>query len=186
MPTSAPHGKIWTGQTIEKIKKIVKIRRVLDIGVGNGNYLEFFKKFMPDSYWIGIEVWKPYITQYQLESKYDLIINDDARIINLAISTDIVFAGDVLEHMTKDEAMSLTEKILRNNKCLIVSIPIVYMPQDEYEGNPYEIHVKPDWSDWEFHQTFGQYIVDHVTDDILGVYLMSIDAEFIEKYRSLA
>lgn len=185
MPASSNCGKQWTGQTIDKIQKQISITRILDIGVGIGTYYNLFKDRLPNAHWTGIEVWQPYIDQYDLKNKYHDILACDARTLDYAVlpGMDMVFAGDVLEHMTKIQAQELAHQILSHHRCLLVSIPIVYMPQDAYEGNPYEIHVKPDWTNQEFVDTFGTHIVDHVNDDYIGVYLLSYDTDFKNNYK---
>jgi hypothetical protein len=60
--------------------------------------------------------------------------------------------------MTKEEAIKLVENVLTNCQTLIISIPIVHMPQDEVNGNPFEVHVKDDWSHDEVMSTWAPYI----------------------------
>ena len=139
------------------------IKRVLDIGAGSGTYIKLIKEefnLCKDSVWVGIEAWLPYIDKFKLNSMYDTIINQDARTLNWEAlgKFDVTIAGDVLEHMTKNDAIVLVDNILKNSKFLIISIPIIYMPQDEIEGNPFEIHVKPDWSHEEVLETWGTKI----------------------------
>ena len=69
-------------------------------------------------------------------------------------NVDICFAGDVIEHMKKEEALAMTNKLLDISDNLYLSIPIIYMPQGADEGHPYEVHVKPDWSHEEVMESF--------------------------------
>lgn len=185
MPSSSRRGKKWISNVVNKINAIKPIKNVLDIGVGRGTYSNLFKNQLPNSTWVGIEVWKEYIDKYELNEKYDVLINDDARHIKYDDLTtgDLAFAGDVLEHMTKQEAVELTDNILSKHSCLIVSIPIIFYPQGAAEGNPYEVHVKPDWSDEEFLETFDKLMVDHAVDHEIGVYLLSKNQDLIENYK---
>jgi phospholipid N-methyltransferase len=139
------------------------IDRVIDIGAGSGTYVKLVKQefnICKDSLWTAIEAWEPYISEFKLNSLYDQVINVDARTLNWDElgKFSVAIAGDVLEHMTKQEAIQLVEKILENCKVLIISIPIIYMPQDEINGNPFEIHVKPDWSHDEVLETWKDKI----------------------------
>ena len=156
MPVSSSLGKKEILEWIENEKQ--NIHRILDIGVGAGTYSTLLTKSNLRSNFelIGIEVCEPYITQFNLNSLYDKIYNQDARIIdwNILGKFDVIFAGDVLEHMTKLEAENLVTKTLEHATTTIISIPITYMPQDEYEGNPYEKHIKPDWSHEEVMNTW--------------------------------
>ena len=157
MSTSAPEGK---DITVEWVKGFGDINRVLDIGTGEGTYFVLLgrpDKVLNHAHWTGIEVWQPNIERFGLRNLYHQLIEDDARTVdydNLG-PFDLVIAGDVLEHMTKEEAITLVDNVMRNSKRLIISIPIVHYPQDEAGGNPYQRHVKDDWSDEEMTATFN-------------------------------
>ena len=141
------------------------IRTIVDIGAGSGTYIRLIKEEAQccvNAMWIGVEIWKPYIEEFKLESRYTRILNQDIRTVDWAtLNPDVVIAGDVLEHMTKDDAVALVDRILTVAKTLIVSIPIRYMPQDEHAyENPHEAHIKDDWSHNEVMATWGHYIFD--------------------------
>lgn len=158
---SLRNGKPETAEWFQEHKDSIK--RVLDIGCGSGTYPRLIKQefnLCNNAEWVGVEAWAPYITEFNLESLYDRVINCDARKLdwNTIGKFDAAIASDVLEHMTKQEAVELVDQILDNCKTLIISIPIRYMPQDDIDGNPYEIHVKPDWSHDEVIDTWGTYI----------------------------
>lgn len=164
MPFSSKTGKheigTWFAQNADSVN------RILDVGAGSGTYPKLIKtdfNCCTSASWVGVEAWEPYISQYKLPELYDNIIHSDIRVIDWgAIGTfDVAIAGDILEHMTKEEAIKLVDDLLRISTILIISIPIVYMPQDAYKGNPYEIHVKPDWSHEEVMETWGANIVNH-------------------------
>ena len=177
MPGSSREGK---EEIKEWILNLPKVNRVLDLAVGKGNYKKFFTKryqILNNAEWIGIEIWEPYIEQFKLRSRYTQIVQEDIRKVdyqNLG-KFDIVFAGDVLEHMTKEEAIEVVEKVLEVNPILFISIPIVHYPQGAYGGNPYEIHVKDDWSHEEILETFPQIIASQPGKEI-GVYMLKGNA----------
>lgn len=180
MPASSTEGKKWI---VEKVSQLVNEKRVrasniLDVGVGNGTYIRLFSEesnILSNCNWIGIEVWEPYIDKYFLRQRYDHIINADVRNLD-AWATDftsysIAFLGDVLEHMTKDEAKKVVEKVLAISEYVFISIPIVHYPQDAIEGNPYERHVKDDWSHEEVMETFS-HITHACREGQIGVYML--------------
>lgn len=141
------------------------INTVVDIGAGSGTYIKLVKEdanCCTNAKWIGIEIWKKYIEEFDLENRYDQIVNTDVRTVNwLDLGPDVVIAGDVLEHMTKQDAVALVDRILSVAKTLIISIPIRYMPQDEHAyENPHEAHIKDDWTHDEVMATWGHYIFD--------------------------
>ena len=148
--------------------------RVLDIGVGEGTYSNYLRSEI-NAEWVGIEAWKPYVKQFDLKSKYDTLLVEDAREVDYDSlgSFDVCFAGDVLEHMSKEDAIDLVEKLLGCSEVVIASIPIVNFSQDAVNGNPYEVHVKWDWSDPEFKRTWGHYIFKEDVRRIIGVYYLS-------------
>jgi predicted TPR repeat methyltransferase len=171
MGFSAPQGKKEIHEWI--IQSVNDIENILDIGPGNGTYfnlLSNLKKFN----WEGVEAWKPYIEKFELEKKYNKIYQGDIRNFDWTNKHyDLVIAGDVLEHMTKEEAIEVVKKCLDHSKMLIISIPVVYMPQGELEDNPFEVHVKPDWSDDEVKDTWHEYIKKAHRVKMIGVYLLS-------------
>lgn len=157
------------------------VNRILDIGSGSGTYIKLIKEIAgvcTTAKWIGVEAWSDYITKFDLENRYDQIVNQDARTLNWSTlgKFDVTIAGDVLEHMTKAEAEVLVEQILDHSRWLIISIPIVHMPQDAVGGNPYEEHVKDDWSHNEIISTWPGYIKQHYRKgkkSKIGVYWLS-------------
>ena len=141
------------------------ITTVVDIGPGSGTYIKLIKEeagCCTNATWIGVEIWKPYIEEFQLESRYTRVLNQDVRTVDWTeLNPSVVIAGDVLEHMTKTDAVALVDRILSVADTLIVSIPIRHMPQDEHAyDNPHEAHIKDDWSHDEVMDTWGHYIFD--------------------------
>jgi len=173
MARSSKNGKIWTKDRISKL--ISAPANILDIGCGQGTYKNLFLDVdnISQCNWVAVEVWDPYIKKYSLHEKYNKVINEDARMLdwgNIGV-WDLVFMGDVLEHMTKEEAQELVNNALTYSKWILISIPIVYLPQGADHGNQYEIHVKPDWSDEEVRSSFPN-IIEHHVEGIIGVYLL--------------
>jgi SAM-dependent methyltransferase len=160
MGTSLSSGKAQILDWFQKNQTI--IRTVVDIGAGSGTYIKLVKEdanCCADAKWIGIEAWQPYIDQFNLTKRYDQVINQDVRQVDwLTLTPTVVIAGDVLEHMSKHDAVELVKKILNPGVTLIISIPIRHMPQDAINGNPYEVHVKDDWTHQEVMSTWQPYI----------------------------
>jgi SAM-dependent methyltransferase len=176
MPSSNKEGKAVIREWVTEVGPYVKT--VLDLGVGNGTYHRLYTRkssALREAHWTGIEVWEPYIHEFDLLTRYNKIINEDIRTVdfNTLGKIDLVFAGDVLEHITKEEAIKVVDDLLKVAKRIIVSIPIVHFPQGEEEGNPYEAHVKDDWSDAEMFETFPQ-IKRSWTGNTIGVYLLEL------------
>ena len=56
---------------------------------------------------------------------------------------DFFILGDILEHLTLQEAQYLLLFLKQNKKQYLVAVPYV-MEQGEHEGNVYETHLQPD------------------------------------------
>jgi len=166
MPYSSESGKAYIRNIIGRIKH----DRMLDIGCGSGTYAKMF----PEAQWVGVEAWEPYINEFGLNNFYNQIVLGDARSVTFAHlgRFDVAMLGDVLEHMEKEEAVELFNRVRAIADTVIVSIPIGHYPQDAYNGNPHEKHVTDNWSDQEFRETFGKPTVGYVENEI-GVYCWS-------------
>ena len=174
MSVSSKEGKAWSMKWIKENKH--KIKRVLDVGAGAGLYPKYIKhkhKMLTDAEWIGVEIWEPFIEKYNLNNLYNKVINTDIREFNFEEhgEFDLCIFGDVLEHMTKTECIRVVTKALDHCKRILISIPIVHYPQGMSEENPYEAHIKDDWSDQEVKETFSN-ILDSAQDKIIGVYIL--------------
>jgi glycosyltransferase involved in cell wall biosynthesis len=141
---------------------------MLDIGCGSGTYAKMF----PDADWTGVEIWEPYVEKYGLTNLYGNLYVEDARTWEPVAHYDVAFAGDILEHMTVDEAKSLLARLKSCADTVVVSIPIGHYPQGEYEGNPHEAHITDNWTDEEVRRVFGEPSWAHVDGEI-GVYIWS-------------
>jgi hypothetical protein len=144
MPMSSAEGKGWTRTRVHELAGRHGPLVVLDIGPGVGTYA----KLLAGPHvrrMIGLEVWEPYLTTYSLDRFYDELIVGDVRTTALP-DVDVVILGDVLEHMSRDDAVAVWERAAAAaRQAVYLSVPIVHYPQDEIEGNPYEVHVEQDW-----------------------------------------
>lgn len=170
MPKSSREGK----DIIIEWAKLCPANTILDIGAGSGTYRKLFLKnnLFVNTQWIAVEAWSPYIDEFNLNALYNKVINDDVRNVNIDNlgPIDITFMGDVLEHITKEESIKLVDSVMKISKHAVISIPIIDWPQNERHGNPFEKHVKDDWSDEEVMATFSKYIKKSVAGNRIGVY----------------
>ena len=113
---------------------------ILDIGAGCGTYGTLLKGFF--EYIDGVEVYEPYIKQFELDKIYNNVFCMDALDVNV-LPYDYIIMGDIIEHMTYFEAKSLTNMIHNHDKKMMVAIPYM-MPQGAVGGNDYEIHKQDD------------------------------------------
>ena len=142
----------------------------LDVGAGAGSWHEAVKPWFLQSKWIALEAWEPYITRFCLPERYSLVIPGDVRKISIP-QVDVVIMGDVLEHMSKEDAVKVWEKAVDAAwQLVILSIPVVHYPQGHVHDNPYQEHVKDDWSHEEVMDTFSG-IKRHVIGSTVGTYV---------------
>jgi hypothetical protein len=175
MPYSDPANKDWT---IEKIKEL-KPKRVLDVGAGAGTYGSLIKDALPGVIVDAIEVWEPYIIDFNLRDRYDNVFLVDAR-EHEDFNYDLVIFGDILEHMTEAEAVRVWEKALSQAGTCIVSIPIIHYHQGEEFGNPYEVHVEEDWDAERVLARFRN-IFEYKNFDVTGVFFAAGDYKVPKK-----
>lgn len=172
MPRSSTRGKDTILKWFQEHPN--KIQKIIDVGCGEGTYPNLFKirnDILKDAVWWGIEAWEPYIVEYELDSKYSKIFHQDARFFDWSsvAGFDLAIFGDILEHMNKEEAQKIVDLALQNVKNVLISIPIKHMPQGAVHGNPFEIHVKDNWSHSEVLDSFP-YIIKSQAVKNIGVY----------------
>jgi hypothetical protein len=116
---------------------------VLDVGCGHGFYYKLLNHHFEKI--DAVEVWDPYIQEYDLRSMYDNVYNTN--ILDFEFDYyDIIIMGDILEHIDLENAKNLLNKLI--NKCREIIVVVPYnLPQDEVFGNKYEIHLQPNLSD---------------------------------------
>lgn len=141
---------------VEYVAKLLRDKNpqtVLDIGAGAGKYGHLVRAVLPSARVDAVEVWQPYITEYKLKYLYNRIYKADVRFFDY-FHYDMVILGDVLEHMTKEEAQAIWSNIKGKAKYAIFSIPISDCPQGHVHGNPHEEHIKDDWTHEEVMDSF--------------------------------
>jgi predicted TPR repeat methyltransferase len=158
MGTSSKQGKLETLNWVDENKN--KIDSILDIGAGSGTYYKLLSP-IKDFKWHAIEAWENYITEFNLRDMYDVVHQIDARTYQWTEKYNLVIAGDILEHMSKSEAEILVKNILEHTDTLIISIPITHMPQEAINDNPFEYHVKDNWTHDEVIDTWKDVIKEY-------------------------
>lgn len=171
MPISSTQGKSEFIHFIDKIKPA----SLLDIGAGKGIYGTLARIAHEVAVIDAVEAWEPYITEYNLHDIYNNVYNVDVRDVE-DFAYDVVVFGDVLEHMTKEEALAVWDRCSKEATHAIISIPIVHYPQGHLHGNPYEEHVKDDWTALEVINSFHSIYKMEVFD-VVGVFYARFDGD---------
>ena len=196
MPYSSTSGKAFCDRTVRRLvnqlgSQFFTSHRILDVGVGSGTYSDRYSSgLLPREsfHWTGVEIWKPYVEQFKLNKKYDeLVIGDALKYLSceelikddfkMLPGFNLGFVGDIIEHMSLEQALMLMHYALTLCDVVILSVPIVHYPQPAFEGNPYEEHVKDDWSDQEVHRCWPNDIISYGIENEIGVYVMSRSAK---------
>lgn len=119
---------------------------VLDVGCGAHSPIGKIKKTFRSE---GIDLFKQSIAESKREYNHDTYKIGDIRNIGKLYrkkSFDAVIAIDVVEHLSKEDAIRLIqdmEKIAR--KKVIILTPNGFYHQEAYDNNPYQVH-KSGWS----------------------------------------
>lgn len=171
MPFSAREDKPLISILLTRLNRQFGFGRILDVGAGSGTYSRLLRAQLPAE-WTALEIWEPYRERFELDTHYDRVLIADARSWAIDQDYDLVLCGDVLEHMTQAEANELVVRLLDHTQLLLISIPIVPMPQQESEGNPFEKHVKDDWTHRDVLASFPN-ISMAVVGEKIGIYLLS-------------
>ena len=138
MPYSIDDGK-------DEIKAVVNALcgdRVLDLGCGYGIYGRMIDR---ECYKVGVDA-VDYRKRFNLIEVYDKVYVHDIRDIHFLRrlgSFDLTIAGDVLEHMTADDARKVLNTIERMSKAIIVAFPYTW-EQKNWHHNRWEDHVQDD------------------------------------------
>ena len=123
------------------INNVPTSKRILDVGPGVGTYSMLLRDagYRMDA----LEIWAPYVEQFELRKKYDNIYIGD--IVKFDIGDyDFIILGDVLEHIQTQDAQVLIQSIQDSGKECLVAIPYTMEQDGEEYGNIYETHLQAD------------------------------------------
>jgi len=168
MPTSDAEGKDWS---LDWFRYHLP-NTVTDVGPGEGTYAKLFRPVHEGVWWTGIEVHRPYIKKYRLNSTKTRRMYDELHVEDVRESEshlfhrDLVIFGDVLEHVERDDAVALLQRAEAAGAWnILVSVPIVDSPQGEVDGNPHEAHLHQ-WDPDDMDAVMARF--DGATDRMIG------------------
>ena len=111
----------------------------LDVGACDGKWSNLLGDYLLMDC---VEIYAPNIAKHDLVSKYHNIYNADIRSLKYN-DYDLIIFGDVLEHMSIEEAQEVLRYAWDKCKDLIVAVPYMWVNRSHY-GNPYEVHIQDD------------------------------------------
>ena len=116
---------------------------ILDCGFGHGNWAFQIKaKLGYEPYIVGLEIHRPYIEIQSKFGLYDKLV--EASVLDIPFDDgyfDVVLACEIIEHLEQKDGLKMINEIERVSKNLvIITTPLGFMKQEEYDGNKYQIH----------------------------------------------
>jgi len=112
----------------------------LDVGACDGKWSNLLRDWLVMD---AVEIYGPNILKHHLKDKYRRVYNEDIRKLTYGEGYDLIIFGDVLEHMSIEDAQRVLAYAWDRCKDLIVAVPYEWVNRSHY-GNPYEIHVQDD------------------------------------------
>lgn len=138
------------------------IKTVLDVGAGKGTYGTLLGPHVDRI--DAMEVWAPYVEQFDLKSIYHSVVVDDFRnwpdYALTGYKWDLIVFGDVLEHMSAEESQRCWNHAAHMAKYGLISVPIVHYPQGAEFGNPYEVHVQEHLHPEDIRRDYGPFVFE--------------------------
>ncbi|MFP4543515.1 MAG: class I SAM-dependent methyltransferase [Candidatus Kapaibacterium sp.] len=146
------YRKIFPDYYAELRKVTCGCSSILDVGCGSNSPVQALPREIRRE---GVDAFVPSIEKSREKGLHDSYHNIDVMDIgsHFAVkSFDCVLASDLIEHLEKNDGIKLIEmmeKIAR--KKVIIFTPKGFLPQGEYENNPWQLHR----SGWEVDEMRG-------------------------------
>lgn len=122
--------------------------KILDMGPGQGTYYNLLGSVYE---WSGVEIWPAAVKE--LEGKYKYIYEMDIRNFVYTDYYDLVIFGDVLEHMTVEDAQKCIATAKENADSILIAFPYD-TKQGAIYGNDAEIHIQYNSTPEEFDKNY--------------------------------
>lgn len=131
----------FAGTTIQSLIRVnvPTDRKILDVGAGWGKY----RLLLPEYTFDAVEVWAPEAEKNDLASQYDTVYITDIKDFTYPQEYGAIIMGDVLEHLSAENAQRVIDEANRHTTTLVVAVPFM-MDQHAEEDNPYEEHLQND------------------------------------------
>ena len=130
------------------LKRLSKGAKILDVGAGGGTYYNLLGKNFD---WSAVEIWHD--TAIYLSKIYNTVYEGDIINFYYPEEYDLVIFGDVIEHLTVEDAQECIKRAKKNAKAILIALPYNY-PQDELYGNKAERHLQTDMAPEIFNERY--------------------------------
>ena len=144
MPGSDPRCHPTIKELVSKVCEGKEETVIVEVGIGWGNIGRLIREIEANIRLIGFEIFQDYITDEKGQVKiYDsLILGDGRELIKEIHPVDIILLIDVLEHMTREDALEFLDNCYKKCGRIILSLPCNKpYPQGVVFGNKYEEHL---------------------------------------------
>lgn len=155
MAFSSSEGKEFFRDWVNHVAKPLQFKKFFDVGCGAGWYGKILRDVFGQEISIeAIDIFPEYVTRYELNKTYDLIyIGDVVKACEDVKQFDLITAGDVLEHLTKEDAIKVVNTLRKKCRFMWCALPIrmgrswstgYNQGSDEWQENPANKHLH-DW-----------------------------------------
>ena len=138
MPYSTPFLKEEIKQHF--IKNVLNHISILDAGAGCGTYSMLLREHFPNM--DAVDIFPNYLQMFDLKAKYNNVFIGDIRKFDID-DYEYIILGDIIEHLTFEDAHKLLSKIQQKDKLCLVGVPYEY-EQGTYMDNVHETHLQPE------------------------------------------
>lgn len=138
---------------------------ILDVGACDGKWRDLLPEYTMDA----VEAFMPNIRANDLVIRYRNVFNEDIRWFDY-LEYDFIIFGDVLEHMSAEDAQGVLKYADKHSKGYLVAVPYMY-PQGEVYNNPYEVHIQDDLTEENVLERYPQLRPLIIMTDYYGYYV---------------
>lgn len=152
------------------LRSLHGLDRVVEVGIGYGEYGELLRAEFPQLTLLGIEVWTPYLSDPQATiGGYDMLETCDVRHLPDRVwnRCDLTLWIDGPEHLDPPDSLAQLQRFQRLSRLgVVTACPIIDYPQGAVNGNPHETH-RSQWSVAGM-ESIGATVL--ATNDLTGVF----------------
>jgi predicted TPR repeat methyltransferase len=169
---------------VAQVLRELRPQSVLDIGTGFGmygflarDYLDVYEGRPHRNTWKvrieGVEAWPEYVTPVHHHIYDALHVGEALQILDSLGGYEMVAAGDVIEHLQRDDSEKLIQKMIAHaQRWVVLSVPLGNdWPQDVSHGNPFQAH-RSVWRGDEL-ESLG-FVLKEFRDECLRPYAVGI------------
>lgn len=124
---------------------------ILDVGAGDGKWRYLLRKYP------NMDAVEAFMDNLRWLTGYRKIFHADIRGFQYE-HYDLIIFGDVLEHLSVEEAQAVLEYARPRCRDMVIAVPFLY-EQGAIYGNPYEVHIQDDLTPELFEERYPGHAV---------------------------